>query len=72
MKTNMKYSKQHKRNLRKSFKMGWDIAQASLELYNKNSILALSGSYFDYDNQENVWRNHFGFKAKLGFWLAEP
>ena len=40
----MKYSKNQKRNLRKSFKMGWDIAQASLELNKKNSGLELGVS----------------------------
>jgi len=31
--------------------------------------LQLGGSYFAYDNQPNVWRNHFGFKVNIGFWV---
>jgi hypothetical protein len=27
------------------------------------------GSYFDYDNEPNVWRQHFGPKVNLGVWL---
>lgn len=44
MKTKMNYSKNQKRNLRESFKMGWYNAQASLELNKKNSGLALGVS----------------------------
>lgn len=31
--------------------------------------LQLGGSYFSYDNEADLWRNHFGFKINLGFWL---
>ncbi len=31
--------------------------------------LQFGGSYFAYDNQPNVWRNHFGFKINIGFWV---
>ena len=31
--------------------------------------LQFGASYFSYDEQPNVWRNHFGFKLNLGFWL---
>ena len=34
-----------------------------------NIGLQLGGSYFDYDNHENKWVNHFGPKINLGFWL---
>lgn len=40
----MNYSKNPKRNFRKSFKMGWYNAQAALELNKKNSGLALGVS----------------------------
>ncbi|MEJ2596106.1 MAG: hypothetical protein P8100_13510 [bacterium] len=30
--------------------------------------LQLGATYFDYFNQANVWRNHFGFKVNIGFW----
>ena len=40
---------------------------------NKNFSVALGvqlgATYFDYDNQPNVWRNHFGFKVNIGFWV---
>lgn len=40
---------------------------------NKSFSLALGlqfgATYFDYDNQPNVWRNHFGFKVNIGFWV---
>lgn len=28
------------------------------------------GSYFAYDNQDNLWREHFGFKINLGYWVS--
>jgi len=31
--------------------------------------LQLGATYFDYDDQPNVWRNHFGFKINIGFWV---
>jgi len=31
--------------------------------------LQLGATYFEYDNQPNVWRNHFGFKVNIGFWV---
>jgi len=31
--------------------------------------LQIGGSYFDYDSQSDLWRNHFGIKVNLGFWL---
>ena len=31
--------------------------------------LQFGGSYFSYDDQSNIWRNHFGFKLNIGFWL---
>lgn len=31
--------------------------------------IQMGASYFAYENQENIWRNHFGFKINLGFWL---
>ena len=40
MKTRMNYSKNPKRNFRKSFKTGWYNAQAALELNMKNSGLS--------------------------------
>jgi len=44
MKTKINYSKNQKRNLSNSFKMGWYNAQASLELNMKNSALSLGVS----------------------------
>lgn len=31
--------------------------------------LQFGATYFDYDDQPNVWRNHFGFKVNIGFWV---
>lgn len=31
--------------------------------------LQFGATYFDYDNQPNVWRNHFGFKVNIGLWV---
>ena len=31
--------------------------------------LQFGGSYFNYDTEPNLWRNHFGFKINLGWWL---
>ena len=31
--------------------------------------LQFGGSYFTYDDQSDIWRNHFGFKLNLGWWL---
>ena len=28
----------------------------------------LGGSYFDYDDESDLWRQHFGIKVNLGFW----
>jgi len=33
--------------------------------------LQLGGSYFIYDDSDPEWRNHFGFKANLGFWVND-
>lgn len=33
--------------------------------------LQFGGSYFNYDNQPNIWRNHFGFKINIGFWVNQ-
>ncbi len=33
--------------------------------------LQLGASYFDYFNQDNVWRNHFGVKINIGFWVNQ-
>ena len=44
MKTKMNYLENQGRNYRRSFKMGWYNAQASLELNKKNSGLALEVS----------------------------
>ena len=44
MKTKMNYLENQGRNFRRSFKMGWYNAQASLELNKKNSGLALGVS----------------------------
>jgi len=33
--------------------------------------LQLGATYFAYDNQPNVWRNHFGFKVNIGFWVNQ-
>ena len=34
--------------------------------------LQLGATYFDYFNQANMWRNHFGFKVNIGFWVNKP
>lgn len=31
--------------------------------------IQFGATYFDYDNQPNVWRNHFGFKVNIGLWV---
>lgn len=33
--------------------------------------LQLGATYFTYDDQPNVWRNHFGFKVNIGFWVNQ-
>lgn len=33
--------------------------------------LQFGATYFDYDDQPNVWRNHFGFKVNIGFWANQ-
>jgi len=33
--------------------------------------LQLGGSHFNYSNKPNVWRQHFGFKANIGFWFRK-
>ena len=30
--------------------------------------IQFGGSYFDYDEEPDLWRQHFGFKINLGFW----
>ena len=34
--------------------------------------LQLGATYFDYFNQASVWRNHFGIKVNIGFWVNKP
>ena len=31
--------------------------------------MQIGSSYFDYDNQADLWRQHFAMKINLGFWL---